>query len=61
MKPVAELCPEEEAHPFVCGLTVAHFDAWLRMSEEARRFWDHHVQAELHGRGIDALVTLAPA
>jgi predicted dienelactone hydrolase len=38
MLPVAELCSGEEAHRFVRGLTLAHFDATLRDSDEAHAF-----------------------
>jgi predicted dienelactone hydrolase len=38
MRPITELCSGEDAHRFVRGLTLAHFDATLRDSEEARAF-----------------------
>jgi pimeloyl-ACP methyl ester carboxylesterase len=38
IRPISELCSGEEAHRFVRGLTLAHFDATLRRSEAARQF-----------------------
>lgn len=38
IRPIGELCSGEEAHRFVRGLTLAHFDATLRDSEAARQF-----------------------
>jgi predicted dienelactone hydrolase len=38
MLPIGELCSGEEAHRVTRGLTLAHFDAVLKGSEEARRF-----------------------
>ena len=40
MLPIGELCAEEEAHRFTRGLTLAHFDAYLRRRDEAREFLD---------------------
>jgi dienelactone hydrolase len=58
MRPIAELCSEEEAHLFTRGLTVSHFDANLKQLQEARRFLAgddleaelaaHHIRAFLH-------------
>jgi hypothetical protein len=47
MRPISELCSEEQAHLFVRGLTVCHMDASLKGTEEARRFWSGDVKAEL--------------
>ena len=54
MRPIAELCPGEDAHVFVRGLTVAHLDATLRQSEEAGEFLDGDVVADLAARGVAA-------
>ena len=40
MRPAAELMPGEEAHRFVRGLTLAHFDATVRRIPGAREFLD---------------------
>jgi len=40
MLPMSELTPEAEAHRFTRGLTLAHFDAYLRLNSEADRFLD---------------------
>jgi predicted dienelactone hydrolase len=56
MRPIAELCPGEQSHLFVRGLTVAHFDAVLKHNDEADRFLDGHIQAELASRGVKACV-----
>ncbi len=55
MRPIAELCSGEEARVFVRGLTLGHLDAMLRGREEAQRFWAGDLEAELAGRGVDAL------
>jgi dienelactone hydrolase len=54
MRPISELCPPEEAHDFVRGLTLAHLDAALRQSEAARKFLAGDVEARLAGRGVEA-------
>jgi hypothetical protein len=56
MRPITELCSEEQAHLFIRGLTLCHMDAWLRGHEEARRFWIGDIKAELEKRGVDAIV-----
>jgi dienelactone hydrolase len=56
MRPIAELCPPDDAHLFVRGLTVAHLDATLRGNDDAQRFLRRDVQAELAARGVDATV-----
>ena len=40
MRPISELTSEEEAHRFIRGLTLTHFDAFLRGRQEARERWD---------------------
>ena len=56
MRPIAELCPGEEAHLFTRGLSLAHLDAFLRDSEEARAFLSDDLEAALSARGIHASV-----
>jgi hypothetical protein len=54
MRPITELCSGEQAHLFVRGLTLAHFDATLAGHEEAQRFLDRDLTAELARRGVEA-------
>jgi dienelactone hydrolase len=54
MRPIAELCTGEDAHLFVRGLTLAHFDAVLKEKDEALRFWTRDIPNELQRRGVDA-------
>ena len=56
MRPIAELCSGEQAHLFVRGLTLAHFDAVLKQNEQARRFLAGDIPAELASRSIEAFV-----
>ena len=56
MRPMAELCSEEQAHLFTRGLTLAHLDATLRGREDAREFLAGDVASELAARGVDAIV-----
>jgi dienelactone hydrolase len=56
MRPIAELCSEEQAHLFVRGLTVCHMDAILRQQEEAQRFLLGDIEAELAQRGVEVIV-----
>jgi predicted dienelactone hydrolase len=55
MLPITELCSGEQAHLFVRGITLAHFDATLKGRAEARHFLDGDVQSDLARRGIDAI------
>lgn len=55
MRPIAELCSEEQSHLFVRGLTLAHLDAVLRGQSEARRFMLLDIEAELAKRGVDVI------
>jgi predicted dienelactone hydrolase len=55
MLPVTELCSGEQAHLFVRGLTLAHFDATLKGRDEARHFLDDDVRSALARRGIDTI------
>ena len=52
----AEHCSAEEAHLFVRGLTLCHFDAFVNRQGKARRFLAGDVEAELAERGVDAIV-----
>jgi len=54
MRPIGELCSGEQAHLFVCGLTLAHFDATLRGQEQARKFLDGDIESALAVRGVEA-------
>ena len=56
IRPMAELCSGERAHLFTRGLTLAHMDAVLRTSADARGFLDGDVAAELARRGVEAFV-----
>jgi hypothetical protein len=54
MRPIAELSSGEEAHTFVRGLTLAHFDATLPQMNAAARFLSGDVEAALACRGVEA-------
>jgi predicted dienelactone hydrolase len=56
MRPFAELCSGEEAHLFVRGLALCHFDAHLKGLEEAQRFLSGDLEAEFAARGVGAFV-----
>ena len=56
MQPIAELCSGEQAHLFVCGLTLCHMDAVLRQKEEAQQFLVGDIEAELAARSVEAIV-----
>ena len=58
MRPISELCPPEEAHDFVRGLTLAHLDATLSSSEAAREFLAGDVTAALARHGVVAYAHL---
>ncbi len=58
MRPMSELCSGAQAHDFVRGLALAHFDATLRKSAEAEQFLATDAEAWLAGRGVDAGVYL---
>ena len=55
MRPFAELCTEEQGHLFVRGLTLCHMDATLRRREEAHRFLQGDLKAELAKRDVDVM------
>jgi dienelactone hydrolase len=54
--PITELSSGAQAHTFTRGLTLAHLDATLRDSHDARRFLDGDVTTELAARGVAAIV-----
>jgi predicted dienelactone hydrolase len=54
MRPISELCPPEQAHDFVRGLTLAHLDTTLRESQAASRFLTGDAEAALAARGVAA-------
>jgi predicted dienelactone hydrolase len=56
MRPFAELCSEQQAHLFVRGLTLCRMDATLKAREEARRFLQGNLKAELAERDVDVTV-----
>jgi dienelactone hydrolase len=55
MKPISELSSGDRANRFVRGLTLAHMDAVLKQSEEARRFWQTDIVQQLAARDIEAV------
>jgi predicted dienelactone hydrolase len=55
MRPMAELSSGDEAHVFVRGLTLAHFDASLQEVDDAERFLDGDVEAQLAARGVEGI------
>jgi hypothetical protein len=56
MRPIGDLSSGEQAHTFVCGLTLAHFDSTLRQIEAADRFLSSDLEADLADRGVEAFV-----
>jgi fermentation-respiration switch protein FrsA (DUF1100 family) len=54
IRPIAELCSGEQAHLFARGLALAHMDDALRGDQDARRFFEGDVIAELARRGVTA-------
>ena len=56
MRPIGELCSGEQAHVFVRGLTLCHMDAILKGQEDARRFIEGDIEAELAARGVEVMV-----
>lgn len=55
MKPIAELSSGDQAQLFVRGLTLAHIDAALKQSDEARRFWQSDIVQQLAARDVEAV------
>jgi hypothetical protein len=56
MRPIVELSSGEQAHTFVRGLTLAHFDSTLCQIEAADRFLSYAVEPGLAARGVEAFV-----
>jgi pimeloyl-ACP methyl ester carboxylesterase len=52
MLPIAELSSGEQAHLFVRGLTLCHFDSALKQEEKAQQFLLGDVERELASRGV---------
>ena len=59
MRPMTELCSENNAHLFVRSLTLSHFDAALKQHPAARQFLSGDIVAELAARDIDVRVRRA--
>lgn len=57
MRPMAELCSEEQAHLFARGLTVCHLDAVLRRTGGAEAVLHGDIAAELARRRVEAWST----
>jgi hypothetical protein len=55
MQPISELCSGDEAHLFVRGLTVCHFDAYLKKLPEATKFLEADTALALKKRGVDCV------
>jgi dienelactone hydrolase len=55
MQPISQLSSGDQAHLFVRGLTLAHMDAFLKLSEEARRFWQGNIVQQLAAREVEAV------
>jgi dienelactone hydrolase len=55
MKPISQLSSGAQAHVVVRGLTLAHMDAVLKRSEEARRFWQGDIVQQLAARDAEAV------
>lgn len=55
MLPISELCSQQQAHAFVCGLTLAHLEAALRGSDAAEQFLAAEAEVALADRGVDAV------
>jgi hypothetical protein len=55
MKPISQLSSGNQAHVFVRGLTLAHMDAVLKQSEDARRFWQSDIVQQLAARDVECL------
>ncbi len=55
MRPIAELSSGEQAQLFVRGLALAHLDATLKQTAEARRFLEGDIVGELAARSVEAV------
>jgi hypothetical protein len=56
MPPMSELCPGDQAHQLVRGLTLSHFDATLRQHEPAQHLLADESVAELAARDLGVTV-----
>jgi pimeloyl-ACP methyl ester carboxylesterase len=52
MLPIAELSSGDQAHLFVRGLTLSHFDAVLKQDGKAQQFLQSDLERELALRGV---------
>ena len=57
MRPIAELCSEEQAHLFVRGLTLCHMDAVLRNQSAAKQFLWGDIEGGLARRGVEVIAS----
>ena len=53
MLPISELCSGADAHLFIRGLTVSHFDAVLKEDDDARAFLAADIEGAVRRRGVD--------
>jgi dienelactone hydrolase len=60
MRPISELSSGEAARRFVRGLTLCHFDAFLRSRDEARALLAGGLEGELAAQGVEARVHEGP-
>jgi predicted dienelactone hydrolase len=56
MRPIEELSSGAQAHLFVRGLTLCHFDAVLKNRPEARRLLSSDLEDQLARRGVEVTV-----
>jgi predicted dienelactone hydrolase len=52
MKPISDLSTGSQAHLAIRGLTLCHFDAWLKERADARAVLSANLEAELLRRGV---------
>ncbi len=55
MIPFAQLSSREQAHLWICGLTLAHMDAFLKDQRNAKQFLAGDIAGELAKRGVDVI------
>jgi predicted dienelactone hydrolase len=58
MRPIEELSSGAQAHLFVRGLTLCHFDAVLKNRPEARRLLSSDLEDQLARRGVEVTLHL---
>ena len=56
MRPVSELCPAEKAYSFICGLGLAHMDAFIKKDLIAIQFITNGLKTSLTKREIDVKI-----